>query len=222
MTLGTDPQTGTALTLKERRPFSLTLTCEKQDKSRLDLAGASLSLVIAAPQYKGGAVQLVKAGTIVSAEDGTARFDVQASELDFGVGTYDVAITLTSAEGYASTIFESEAELTHNPDPTAPGDFSVVVPPLSLTARFRDSNKVTVKVNHHPDTVLLDAARRAETADSRAQLAASDADASAEAAFASAAAAHGKAQLAGQYAESAATAVAVLRAELVAAGVLPA
>lgn len=191
MTISTDPVQETLFRLKQHRPFSLTLTCEKQDKSRVSLAGCSLRLVIVDLRHKGGAVRVSVDATLVSAADGTARFDVQADELSFDPGIYDMAITLTSAEGYASTIVEGEVELTYNPDPTVPVDHGGVVPPLSLTATLRDTNQVSVRVHHHPDSVLLDAELAATTSASAAGISADEAAASAAAAAASATAAEG-------------------------------
>jgi hypothetical protein len=179
----------TMLTLKQRRPFSLTLTCEKQDKSRLDLTGSSLRMAISKTKRKGGESVFAGLADLVSAADGTARFDVQATFLDIDAGLYDMAITLTSAEGFESTIIEGPVQVTRNIDPTPFSTFTDVVPPLSLTARFRDTNRVTVKVNHHPDSVLLDAATRAEAAGGIATTAADRAEVQADAAWLSAAAA---------------------------------
>jgi hypothetical protein len=162
--ISTDPMPETPVTLKERRPFSLTLTCEKQDGRRLNLTGASLRLAISKTKRKGGTGVYAGVADIVSAVDGTARFDLQAEFVDFGTGLFDMAITLTSAEGYESTIIEGPVEVTRNIDPTPSTLYTDVIPPLSLTARFRDQNRVTVRVNHHPDSVLLDATNRAEDA----------------------------------------------------------
>ena len=182
MTLGNDPMQETPFILKERRPFSLTLTCEKADKSRLDLTGASFELVISDTVRKGGDAKVTVPGVLISAADGTVRFDVQASAMDFGKGMYDLAISLTTAEDYKSSIVEGPLELTHNPDPVVPDAFTEVVSPQSLTVRFRDRNRITVRVNHQPDSVLLDRASAAATSASAAQLAADAAAASAVAA----------------------------------------
>lgn len=189
MTLSTDPMLETPLVLKERRPFSLLLTCEKQDKSRMDLTGTSVTLVIADVVRKGGAAKITAAGTLVSAVDGTVRFDVQGDEVVFGTGMFDLAITLRTVEGYTATIVEGPVEVTHNPDTTVPLDYSTVVPPLSLTARFRDYNRVTVRTNHLPDSLLQDFVERAEAAAATAVLNSGDISGSVSAAANSAAAA---------------------------------
>jgi hypothetical protein len=187
--ISNDPQVETLFRLKQHRPFSLTLTCEKQDKSRLDLTGASLRMVFADIKRKGGTVRVTSTATLVSAVDGTARFDVQGDDLGFTPGTYDLVITLTSAEGFASSIIEGQVELAYNPDPAVPLDHAGVVPPLSLTATFRDQNRITVRVNHHPDSVLLDALAQAQAAASAAGIAADAAAAAGDSADAAAAAA---------------------------------
>ncbi len=176
MQISNDPMQETPFFLKERRPFALTLTCEKQDKSRLDLTDCSVELTIAEEPRKGGAVQRQVLGTIVAALDGIARFELQAPEVNFGHGTFDMAIALTTAEGFKSTIIEGKVEVAYNPDPQVPAAYSSVVPPLSLTARFRDHNQVSVRVNHHPDSVLLDMANRATFAMGGALIAAEEAE----------------------------------------------
>lgn len=131
MTITNDPQLETVFLLKQHRPFSLTLTCEKQDKSRLNLTGSALRMVIADLKRKGGTVRVTSNATLVSAPDGTARFDVQGDELGLTPGTYDMAITLTTAEGFESSIIEGQVELAYNPDPTVPVDTQV--PPCRRT-----------------------------------------------------------------------------------------
>lgn len=210
MTITNDPQLETVFLLKQHRPFSLTLTCEKQDKSRLNLTGSALRMVIADLKRKGGTVRVTSNATLVSAPDGTARFDVQGDELGLTPGTYDMAITLTTAEGFESSIIEGQVELAYNPDPTVPVDHTGVAAPLSLTATFRDQNRITVRINHHPDSVLLDALALAQQAASAAQIAQAAAEAAAatagpeSAAAAAAAAAAEAAQVAAEAAAQAA------------------
>lgn len=197
MTLGNDPMQETPLRLKRLRPLALLLTCEKSDGSRLDLTGASLRLTLSEQRRKGGALLHTAAGVFESAADGTVRFDVQGADLDMAVGVYDLVITLTTAELFEVSIVEGEVELIHNPDTTAPVVAGEVVPPLSLTARFRNQNKVTVRTNHVPDSVLLDYTGQAATSASVAGAAADAAEVSAAAAWNSAAAAHASIEAAG-------------------------
>lgn len=185
MTITNDPQVETPFVLKERRPFSMLLVLEKQDKSRVDVTGCQAALTIADTVRKGGDLKIENVGAIVSGPDGTFRFDIAGEDLNFGAGTYDMAIRLTTAEDFTSSIIEGPLELTHNPDTVIPPLPEYAVPPLSLTARLLTQNRVTVKVNHHPDSVLLDAAARAENASSSAGISADEAAASAAAAAAS-------------------------------------
>ena len=207
MTISNDPMMESVFLLKQYRPFSLTLTLEKQDGSRVDLTDCSLRLVIVDLKRKGGGIRATSAATIVSAVDGTARFDVQAEDLSFTPGLYDMAISLTSAEGFVSSIVEGQVELAYNADPVIPIAHGGVVPPLSLTATLRDSNQVTVRVNHHPDSVLLDAEAAALAAASSAAISSNEANAHRDAALTHSANAS-TARVAAQAAQAAAEAAA--------------
>lgn len=150
--LSTAPNPSLFVRLMRGRPLALLVTVERSDRTAVNITGCTLSLVIAKKRI--GTVMLTAAAAIVDAASGQFEFDIDADELAFAPGTYDLGMTLTSAEGYASSIVGGEVELVHNPDGVVPVDHSAVVPAMGLTAILRKQNKVTIRVDHHPDSML--------------------------------------------------------------------
>lgn len=186
--LSSSPQQQTFIRAEARKSFAVTFYLVKQDDTPVDLTDAEMNMVIAQPAYKGGAIVLNKNATMVDAELGIMRVDIQAAELDLPAYEYLMVTTLVSAEGYSSAVLTGGFEVVANPDP-AESVYNGVTPPLGLTLTLRDSNKVTVRVNHHPDSVLQAFSDQAEAAYQGAQVASISAAASAVSAAASATAA---------------------------------
>lgn len=191
--------------LKRHRPFSLSVDFLKADKKPLDLTGAVLRLVISQPEYRGGALLTSSTATLVDAVAGLAQFDIQGDDINMAAGQYVLSATLVSAEGFESSIFEGDVEVVHNPDPVVPLDYTEVIAPLGLTVTMRSQNRVTIRVNHTPDSVLLAMVELAQTAASAAGLSADEAEGSAGAAAASAVSANDSAAAANLSAIDAAT-----------------
>lgn len=150
MTLTTDPFRETPLFLKQHRPLALQLEIRHADGSLFDLTGCLLRLVISKTRRNGGTVMVTSVATIPDPLLGLSRFDIQGDELTFAPGVYDLAITLVSAEGFETSIIEGAVEVTWNPDPVVPLDYTAVSPPLGLTAKLLKQNRVVVKISHVP------------------------------------------------------------------------
>lgn len=187
--LSTSPQTHTVLRIEQLRPAAINVALIKQDDSPVDLTGCTLRVTIAQLPYRGGAVLHTQLATAVDLALGLMRFDIQGDDLDFAAGTYPFAMTLVTAEGFQTTIVKGEIDLQANPDSAVPPDYTAVAPPLGLTVALLDNSRITVKVNHHPDSVLMAFADAAEVSYQSAQIAAQAASASAASAAASAEAA---------------------------------
>lgn len=212
MPLSNVPAT-TFFRMRRARPFAFGISVVKQDDKPLDLTGSTISCHLQRP---GGLAVLTTAATIVEPELGLAQVLVQGDDLDFRPGTYDLAISLTSAEDFTSDIVAGEYELEASLGPV-PTDSDPVVPAESLTVKLLKQNRITVKVNHHPDSVLLALTEQASASagDSTAAMGyAQAAQAAAEAAQAAAVAAALAAQLAS---EDAGGSVAELEAAVAAA-----
>lgn len=206
MSLSTTPRSKTLLRLMARRPAAINLAFLKQDDQVLNLTGATVVLTIANPPRKGGTLVLTKTATTVDLALGLVRLDVQGDELNIDPSVnYPYVITLTSAEGYKSTVVQGEIDIEANPDLTVPVDYTTVAAPLALTVELLANNNVTVKVNHHPDSVLLAFQNAAAAASGTATTAAGNAAVSQVAAAASAAVATTEAQTAASAAVAAQT-----------------
>lgn len=149
--LTTDPFRETPLVLKRWRPLALQLEIRHRDDTLFDLTGCTLRLVISELERNGGAVKVTSIATIIDdPKHGLSRFDIQGDEITWEPGPYDLAITLVSAEGFETSIIEGPVELTWNPDPAVPADYTAVSPPLGLTAKLLKQNRVVVKISHVP------------------------------------------------------------------------
>lgn len=177
--LSTSPRQQVPFKLKRLRPFSLLVDFKKADKSPVDLTGAEVRLVIAQQVRQGGAILVTSEATLTNAVAGLVQFDIQGDDLDMVAGQYVLSATLVSAEGFESTIFEGDLEIEHNADTTIPPDYSGVIPPLGLTVTMRSANKVTIRLNHIPDSVLLAFVLEAQAAASQAGIYAQQAAAAA-------------------------------------------
>jgi hypothetical protein len=148
--LTTDPFRETPLVLKQHRPLALQLEIRHRDDTLFDLTGCILRLVISKLRRDGGDVMVTSVATIDDPLIGLSRFDIQGDELTFEPGPYELAITLVSAEGFETSIIEGPIEVTWNPDPVVPADYTAVSPPLGLTAKLLKQNRVLVKISHVP------------------------------------------------------------------------
>lgn len=229
MPLSTSPRQPTTIRAEARKSLALSIYVVKQDNSPVDLTGAAMRLVVTLPKRNGGGVVITEDAVMVLATSGIMRFDLQAADLDLLEAEHPLAITLVTAEGYSSVIVKGVLDMQANTDP-AESVYTDVVPPLGLTVTLRDSNRVTVKVNHHPDSVLLAYTEAAQVAASQAggyadaaQAAAAGVDVGVAAAAASAVAAAASAVAAesaitGAQAAAVAAEAAADAAELAAAG----
>lgn len=148
--LSNSPKATTLLTVEQRKAYSLGLWFRTKDQGSepegYDITGDTVRFVMAQQQYRGGAVQINELATIVDAENGYARLDLQGSDFDIAAGTYDFAITWTEDE-YDTVVVKGEVEVLYNPDPTVEGPYVGENPVESLTLEIKDHDHIHVVVD---------------------------------------------------------------------------
>lgn len=117
MSVLTNSATTETLTLRAMRSTSFSFLVKLVDsrKRPVDITGSVFRLVV----DKGAFLQpsqLIKAPTIVNANEGVLRFDLQAEDLNFPEAHYPYVITMLTPLNYSSVLVKGQLEIEQNPD----------------------------------------------------------------------------------------------------------
>jgi hypothetical protein len=123
MYLGNSPKDVTVLMLQARKSYALSLFIVDTNRSPLDISGCSFRLVVRKNVPAGtvdDTANLVtnSTATLVQPILGWARFELQASDLDFLAGDYGYSIVM-SYQGYTTTIVKGDLQLQQNEEFTS-------------------------------------------------------------------------------------------------------
>jgi hypothetical protein len=135
------------LTCEKAKSFALgVFFTDRQDKP-LDLTGCAVSFVMRNTKRNGGNTLVSESFGIVSAEDGYARLDLQAANLDRVARAYEYVVTLKTAENYTVATFKGSLTVVDNAETAwVATEYGGLVPHESLTIKLGRLNRVTVKV----------------------------------------------------------------------------
>lgn len=149
MTLTNLPNQHTMLRLAARKSFAVTVNfidgvCDKP----LNMEGATTRLAIGA-QYPQTTVLLERAPALFNGQQGFARFDLQAADLDLPAGEYPYEIIVIS-DGYSVIAIRGIIDLEDTVDTFALGStFSDPMEPRTLVAHV-SNNSITVQPQFIP------------------------------------------------------------------------
>jgi hypothetical protein len=118
MYLGNGPKDVTVLMLQARKSYALSLFMVDKNRSPLDITGCSFRLVVRKNVPAGTVDDTANLitnsfATLVQPVLGWARFELQASDLDFPAGDYGYSIVM-SYQGYTTTIVKGDLQLQQN------------------------------------------------------------------------------------------------------------
>lgn len=149
--LTNSPSRLTMWRLEARRSFSLGVKFVDSGGHGLPLDGCTVTFVMAAPSWRGGSVVLTKTLDLFP-EDGVARLNLQASELDLVEDEYPATITLLTSEGYSAAVVASVVEISDNPDASVTGVYDGFGFSTGITVKIGERQQLTVQVSNLPST----------------------------------------------------------------------
>ena len=152
--LRTSPSTHSVLTLEARKSCSFGLNVVSESGIGRDLTDAtSLSLTVAPRVRAVGSAPILNIAATGLTADGWASFALQASQLNFPVGSYDFTITMIS-HGYSMVLLKGTLELVENTEHASTS--SIYTMPTSTTALkavLRGATVVKVVLSDIPQPV---------------------------------------------------------------------
>lgn len=152
--LRTSPSTHSVLTLEARKSCSFGLNVVSESGIGRDLTDAtSLSLTVAPRVRAVGSAPILNVAATGMTADGWASFALQASQLNFPVGSYDFTITMIS-HGYSMVLLKGTLELVENTESASTS--SIYTMPTSTTALkavLRGATVVKVVLSDLPQPV---------------------------------------------------------------------
>lgn len=139
----TPPEHGT-LRLAARKSCSFGIRLEDSRGASVDVTDATIRLTASKRGTVGGATTVLNVLAVPRAQRGWARFNIQASQLNFGIGSYDFTLTVT-LEGFSFVVLEGELELVENTENASLLE-TYDIPTISnnLRAVLRAANSVRV------------------------------------------------------------------------------
>lgn len=149
-TVGNTPKQQTVLRLEARKSFALALWIEDQNGRKLNISGTEIRIIAKKRPYTDETPNLILNDTAITSnpEVGYARFELQASDLDWDPGEYDYVVTLLD-DGYSSVLLRGVIDLQQNTDfDTVDDQYSGVNPSTSLKVVMRES--VVIHVDAGP------------------------------------------------------------------------
>lgn len=145
VTLGNSPRSQTPITLEARKSFSLGMYFRNINDNPIDITDDELTLAIAT--VRGNDPVLSAVAVMVDPEEGYARFDFQADDLDLPIAIYNYSITLVN-EGYSGIIVKGELELLQNTSDVGLGEeYTFDQPPINLAIKLHSYNRIYVTVD---------------------------------------------------------------------------
>lgn len=149
--IGNSPEQRTVLRLEQRKSFALSLWFKDANRRPADLTGALVRLVVKAPPFDPNdttdADNLIESAVaeFPAPEQGYARIELQASELDAPAGEYPFVIVLTAASGYSTVAVKGVLDLVPNPEFLSAGaTYDDVQPPSALDVVLRGQHSIDV------------------------------------------------------------------------------
>lgn len=148
--LGNSPVEQTVLRVEARKSFSLAIHITNFNGAPLDITDCTLSLVAKRQQNADDPADdanLIENATaeLVDPEQGYARFNIQASDLDHEPGEYPFAIVLID-QGYSAVIVKGVLDLQPNTEwASTTATYTGVNPPTGLTVALRSRQVLSVR-----------------------------------------------------------------------------
>lgn len=179
--LSTSPRQASFFRLEARFPFALNLEFTKSDDSPVDLTGATIVFDMDQPAHLGGANIIAARAITLDADPtlGLGQLLLNGDDLNIAAGEYPFVITMTATGGFGVPVVKGTVEIVDNANGVVPPDVVSSGAPFTLGVKMLSQNRVVVKTNHLPDTVLQAHTGQAQTAASAAQISADAAAASA-------------------------------------------
>jgi hypothetical protein len=150
--LGNVPGQATMLRVEARKSFALGLWLKEPSGRAVNITGSTITIVAKPKPFDNeddvANIFGADATAIISVPtQGYARFEIQASTLDYAAGEYEYAIVLQASSGYSSVIVMGTLEIVDNPEVTSTlTDFVAANPSQTLNVLLQDSNSINVVV----------------------------------------------------------------------------
>jgi hypothetical protein len=142
--------------VEQRHAFSLAIYFETADEHRINIDGCSITMAASYPVHlRKTELAIYQVAEIVDYENGHARFDLQAVDLDLPAGSYEFDVSIRTNENYSNSVTKGFIEVVANPHPGYVEEvYDIFNPAYSLTAKIQDNYTVAVVVNHLSGLVL--------------------------------------------------------------------
>ena len=114
------------------------------------LVGATVRLVVRAPEYQGGDVLLEIVGVPVDAAAGTVRFSLQAADLSMDPDDYPYDITLITESEYSTPVMKGVFTVGSNTDTNSDNVFDFTSPGTEIDVEIHNGATVNVGIKN-PD-----------------------------------------------------------------------
>lgn len=147
--ISNSPTDATILQLEQRKPFTLGLWFTSAAEVPVDLTGSTLRFTAGkVPEMPGQppTVLFERTAVLAEPEDGFARVDLQAADLDLDPDNYPFAITLVTPGGYSAVVVKGEIRVVFNASVVL-DSYTSADPANNLDVVLR-SDSVHVDVSH--------------------------------------------------------------------------
>lgn len=150
------------LRLEARKSFSLGLLVQNASGHALDITDTDFTFTANSPRHLGGTQVLDLAFEILSAEDGLARVNFQAADLDLAAAEYSFTVTMITSEGYSAAIAKGGLIIEDNTESAAVAEtYSGLGVSNGITVLLGESQQIVLRVDHigyviPANTVVLD------------------------------------------------------------------
>lgn len=147
--VGNSPEQQTILRLEARKSFALSLWFMDSNRRPADLTGATVRLVVKTAPFAddpGDAQNLIEhsLAEFPMPDQGYARFELQASELDLEPAEYPFVVVLVSG-GYSSVVVKGALVVEANPEYSSmESTYDDAQPPSALDVVMRNQARVDV------------------------------------------------------------------------------
>ena len=157
---GNSPRRFVVLPLEARRSFAFRVVFrDSETGATIDMTGATLRFVMAAPDYRGGAELVNVAALTTEVAAGEFQFELQASHLDQTADEYPFVLTLVTSSGYSTSVVKGVVNLLDNADTDATAVYSGIDTDTGLEVYLSAGTTVRIAVSSGLGTSTADSAR---------------------------------------------------------------
>ena len=147
--LSNSPREATILEAEARKSFAVNIRVLSRAQLPVDISDGTMTLV-ASRERRGLPPEIVinRPATLIDPEQGLARFNLQASDLNLRAASYPMTVTLTHG-GYSTVLLKGELRVVENAEmASVSGTYSDFPGAGGLTAELRDNGEIHLELSN--------------------------------------------------------------------------